>query len=308
MSETSTASRRAARHPDSVRELTYRMAEAAGAESRYLARGTGEKVHVLESGHGSAIVHLHGTMTSALSHLMLIEHMPHHRSYLVDRPGRGLSDGLPGRRRYHRDDAISFVGEVLDLLDVQSPVLVGASGGGVWATWFALAHPERVRSLVLLGAVPTFPGAHAPLPLRLMATPVVGSILRVPKPNRRMMLGIMKQMGEGESFGDHSDLLDSLVLGARDPVAVAANVVELRALTSVRGIRRDMRLTADDLRSIAVPTLMIWGDQDPVVPVQAAREAAALIPEARLEILPAGHVPQLRHPHTVATLIKSLSN
>ena len=48
---------------------------------------------------------------------------------------------------------------------------------------------------------------------------------------------------------------------------------------------------------------MIWGDHDPVVPVADARAVAELIPDARLEVLPAGHVPQLGHPERVAQLL-----
>ena len=49
---------------------------------------------------------------------------------------------------------------------------------------------------------------------------------------------------------------------------------------------------------------MIWGDRDPVVPLEHARSVAAEIPDARLEVLPAGHVPQLGHPDRVAALLE----
>jgi pimeloyl-ACP methyl ester carboxylesterase len=49
---------------------------------------------------------------------------------------------------------------------------------------------------------------------------------------------------------------------------------------------------------------MIWGDRDPVVPLAHARTLAAEIPDARLEVLPAGHVPQLGHPDRVAALLQ----
>ena len=52
---------------------------------------------------------------------------------------------------------------------------------------------------------------------------------------------------------------------------------------------------------------MIWGDSDPVVPIEAARAAAQLIPDARLEVLPAGHVPQLGHPEQVAELLTAFA-
>ena len=54
-----------------------------------------------------------------------------------------------------------------------------------------------------------------------------------------------------------------------------------------------MRVQPDDLRSLTAPTLVIWGDHDPTGTVEAAQRATSLIPNARLEMLPAGHVPWL---------------
>ena len=122
-----------------------------------------------------------------------------------------------------------------------------------------------------------------------------------------MLLRMMASVGEAETIVRHPDLLDSLVAGARDPVAVRADVAELRALITPRGFRPEMRFTDDDLRRLAVPTLMVWGDRDPVVPVERARACAATIPDARLEVLPAGHVPQLGQPERVAALLEQFA-
>jgi pimeloyl-ACP methyl ester carboxylesterase len=287
-----------------MEEVYRRMLRDAGAQGRLVPRPSGRLVHVVAAGDGPPVVHLHGTNTSALSHLMLLGRTPGTRSYLVDRPGCGLSDPDSFRPGHFREYAVDFVGDVLDALGLDSAVIAGASGGGIWATWYALAHPERVRGLVMLGSVPTLPGGRAPLPLRLAGTPGVGDLMaRAVRPGRRMLVRMMASMGEAETIVRHPDLLDSLVAGARDPVAFRANLAELRALISPRGIRTSMRFSGEDLRRLAVPTLMIWGDHDPVVPLAEARAVAAEIPQARLEVLPAGHVPWLGHPDRVAALL-----
>jgi pimeloyl-ACP methyl ester carboxylesterase len=294
-----------ATHSAGIRAAYDRMLPAAGAHQRFVTRPDGRRVHVVTCGEGPPVVHLHGTNTSSLSHLMLPGLSPGLGSFLVDRPGCGLSDPDEVRREDFRAHAVRFVDEVLDALELPTAYVVGASGGGTWATWFAMARPARVRGLVLLGSVPTLPGGRVPLPLRLVATPVVGDLMvRVPRPGRRRLLRMMASVGEAETIVRHPDLLDSLVAGARDPVAVRADVAELRALISPRGFRPGMRFTDDELRGLAVPTLMIWGDRDPVVPVERARDCAAMIPDARLEVLPAGHVPQLGHPERVAALLE----
>ncbi len=295
----------APRHTPAIEDLYGRMLRAAQAQGRFVSRPSGRRIHVVEVGDGTPVVHLHGTNTSALSHLMLPGRTPGLRSYLIDRPGCGLSDPESFRRAEFRDFAVGFVGDVLDALSLETAHLVGASGGGIWAIWYSLAHPERVRGLVLLGSVPTLPGGRVPLPLRLTSTPVIGDLLvRAVRPGRRMILRMMASMGEEETIVRHPDLLESLVAGARDPVATKANLAELRALISPRGFRTSMRLRREDLRRLAVPTLMIWGERDPVVSLAQARAAAAEIPLARLETVPAGHVPQLGHPGRVASLLQ----
>lgn len=292
------------RHPARLRDGYDRMVRAAGVQGRFIRRQSG-RVHVIEAGDGPPVVHLHGNNTSSLSHLMLLEHMATVRSYLVDRPGFGLSDPDDFPRSSFRHCAVRFVDDVLDELQLESAVLAGASGGGTWAVWYALDRPGRVRGLVLLGSVPLLPGARIPLDIRLMATPMLGHVLsRIMKPGRRMLLRLMSSVGEGDTILRHPDLLDSLLDAARDPVATAANVAELQALLSPLGTRSATRIRPDDLRRLAVATLMIWGDHDPVVAVADARAAADLIPDARLEVLPAGHVPWLGNPERVAELLE----
>ncbi len=280
------------------------MVRSAGATGRVIRMPRGGAVHVVEAGDGPPVVHLHGNNTSSLSHLMLLEHSTGVRSILVDRPGFGLSDPETFPRSEFRHHAVRFVTEVLDELGLDSAVLVGASGGGTWAVWCALDHPERVRGLAMLGSVPLLPGTRIPLGIRILATPVLGDVLtRTVRPGRRMLRRLMSDVGEGDTILRHPDLFESLVDAARDPVAMAVNVAELRALLTPFGTRSATRFGADDLRRLAVPTLMVWGDHDPVVSVADARAAAELIPHARLEVLPAGHVPQLGHPERVARLL-----
>lgn len=292
-----------------MRDRYARMLRASGVRGRFVTLGTGNRVHVIQAGDGAAVVQLHGNNTSALSHLMLLEYTTAFRSYLVDRPGMGLSDPSDFERGKFRDFAVRFVDEVLNALELESAVLVGASGGGIYATWYSLEHPERVRGLVMLGSTPTLPGGRLPPPIRMLATPGLGDVLtRAVKPGRWMLLRMMASVGESSTITRHPDLLDSLVDAARDPVAVAANRAEFRALATPFGYRRAAQIRPHDLRRLTVRTLMIWGDHDPVVSVAHARAAAQQIPDARLEVLPAGHVPQLGNPERVGRLLADFAH
>jgi len=267
----------------------------------------GDRAHVVEVGTGPPAVFLHGTNTSSLSWVPLLGQLGDMRMIAVDRPGRGLSDPAPPTPRAGvRTAAIRFLDDVLTELGLERPTLVGQSGGGVWALWYLLAHPERVGGLVLVGSAPLLPGTRPPVPLRIAATPVVGDLLsRLVRPTPKTLVRLLSSVGEGETILKHPQLLEALVAGGNDPVAAAADLAELRALIHSFGFRRSMRFRAEELRTIDAPTLLIWGDRDPVGSVAVARAAAGMIPDAQLEVLDAGHVPQLGHPDRTAELVST---
>lgn len=76
------------------------------------------------------------------------------RAIAVDRPGFGLSEPAHVPRERLRDAAIEFLDEVVDELGLETYPLAGNSMGGTWAIWYALARPERVSGIVLLGSAP----------------------------------------------------------------------------------------------------------------------------------------------------------
>jgi len=80
-------------------------------------------------------------------------------------------------------------------------------------------------------------------------------------------------------------------------------VRQVRADMSPFVYPRPLKLRPDQLRRLTVPTLLMWGDHDPVGRVEAARTIAGLLPDAQLEILPGGHVPYFCDPQRAATLL-----
>lgn len=293
----------AAGHPDEVREIYEQILADAAVGHRYIETRSGRRVHLIEAGEGPPVVLLHGGGTSSLSHLPLLAHIEGVWAINADRPGFGLSDPVSVPRERYRDSAIEFIDEVLDGLELASCALAGASGGGLWALWYALAHPERVRRLVLLTGVPLLPGTRFPVPLRVMVAPLVGDILARVKPSSAMVARFMAAMGERDTIVRHPELIESLVAAGRDPIASAAALAEYRAVGSPFGFRDALRVPPDELRGLTAPTLVIWGDHDPTGTVETAQGTASLIPNARLEVLPAGHVPWLGHAERVAELL-----
>lgn len=293
--------------PDHSTEVvaTYeRILAASRASSRFIDVGSGGRVHVIEAGDGPPIVLIHGSSTSSILMLPLLERLHGVWGIAVDRPGFGLSDPANVPRERFRQFAIDWLDAALDALGLDAAALAGSSMGGTWALWYALAHPERVHRLVLLGAAPLLPGTRVPTPLRVMAIPQVGSWLqRVMKPSPKTVVKMMASMGERETIVRFPAQIDALVAEGNDPIVGRVNMSELRAAISPFGFRGAMRVRPDELRDLKTSTLLVWGDHEPVGSLKVARATRDLIPGARLEILPAGHAPWLGNLDQTADLV-----
>jgi 2-hydroxy-6-oxonona-2,4-dienedioate hydrolase len=291
-------------HPDEVLAVHRRVLAGSAVQSRHVEVTPGRQVHVIEAGEGAPLVLLHGSGPTALLFLPLLERLNGLRTIAVDRPGFGLSDAVDLPRERYRDSAVECLDRVLDALRLDETTLLGNSMGGTWALWYALAHPERVRRLVLVGASPLLPGTRVPLPLRVVTTPKVGEFLsrRIPSTPKTVVKN-MGGMGEKHTIVHYPDQIEALVAAGHDPLASHVSLAELRAAISPFGFRRAMRLQPGELRQLTVPTLLIWGERDPIGGADIARATADTIPDAQLELLPAGHAPWLGHPDRTAALI-----
>jgi pimeloyl-ACP methyl ester carboxylesterase len=290
-------------HPNGALAVHERILAGSSAEARQIELRSGRCVHVIEAGDGATVLFLHGSGTSSLSLLPVLERLEGVRAIAVDRPGFGVSDPVQVPRERFRDAAIEFVDELLDGLKLETCALAGQSMGGTWGIWYALARPDRVRRLALLSSAPLLPQTRPPAPLRMMVTPVIGDLLAHAKPNAKMVVRLMSSFGEADTIVRYPALIEALVAAGRDPIASAANLAELRAIISPIGFRRSVRIHTDELCRLTVPTLLIWGDRDPVGAVEAAQASAAAIPDSQLEVLHGGHVPYLGNAERASELV-----
>ncbi len=292
---------------ESINELRTRLLTESGLVDRTVKIRTGHDVHAVETGQGSPLVLLHGTGDESLFLLPLIERLRGRRVIAIDRPGHGRSDAVALPRGRYREACTTWLFDALDALEIDRMDLLGYSMGGLYAAWFTLTHPERVEHLVLMGATPTMPGTTVPTPFAALATPVLGAVINRRPATRESMLEFLALIGEADGIRHHPDMLDLLVAGDADSSQAARDevraIISPWALAPGVGFRAGPAIEADELASFDLPTLLVWGADDPVGGPDAARRIAQRMPDARAEAIDAGHSPWLSHPDRCAELV-----
>ena len=193
----------------------------------------------------------------------------------------------------HADDGIEGLAQrALSLLDATAgPAIVcGESFGGPVALTLTRRYPERVRGLILLSTFARYPGLH--------------------RHGGRAMLAVSRRLGDEPALRAIS-LARRLRVG-RGLVRRDGDAIRVAYLTRPDGCAPAYRRKCEAvvqfdarpwLPTLAVPTLVIAGRLDRVVPLGAGRELARLIPGARLHVLSAGHAIPLAHAEEAGRLI-----
>ena len=242
-------------------------------------------------GDGPPIVLIHGITSSSRTWRAVIDGLAERHTVLApDLLGHGRS-GKP-RGDYSLGAYASGVRDLMALLGLDSATIVGHSLGGGIAMQFAYQFPERLDRLVLVDSRRAGPGGQ-PRAAGRRRCPAPRSSCRccsAPSPARPVAprASVLGRLGlrANANVRGLAEGLDSL----GDADARRAFVHTARSVIDPRGQRVDAR---DRLYlSEDVPTLLVWGDRDPIIPVAHGRVAHELMPDSRLETFPkAGHFP-----------------
>ncbi len=252
--------------------------------------GIGE-VHYLATGHGPPVVLLHGLGASAVAWRYNIHALSQRYAvFAPDMPGHG--DSAKPEVRYDTEFGLRFLQQFLDVLHLERPILMGNSTGGFLALAWAMRHPGWAQALVLLD-IPGM-GKEVAWPLRLAALPGIGRLLAV------------ADVATGGRFAPrlfhHPERVDprvrlELLNLLKQPGAIRAVLSALRSGIGPMGLRSSLLLVQHGDSSLPAPTLVVWGEEDRILPVEQARRFARRFPGAQLHILPdCGHWPQMEQP------------
>lgn len=267
------------------------------------AGGTQVRARVTGPEGAEPVLLLHGIGRSLADWTEQHDLLLDRRVISLDLPGFGHTPAAPGGMGLEvlADTAVA----TLDALDEHRPVhLVGSSLGGAVATTLLVRHPGRVRSLALAGSAGF--GSEVTPNLRVIAVPGLGPWLLTHSARSRTVAV------ERSLYADPSLATDARVDLAMELAAVPGRAEAFRAaLLSVGGVRgvhqpwRDELLTR--LMAYPVPTLVVWGEQDQVLPAAHLDAAAQALPHARTVLLAdAGHFPQIERPEEFAGLLTDL--
>ncbi len=269
---------------------------------RQTAQIHGQPVSYYRAGEGPPILLIHGITSSSRTWREVIPGLAeHHEVIAPDLLGHGRS--AKPRGDYSLGGYASGLRDLLTILGIGRVTVVGHSLGGGVAMQFAYQFPDKLGRLVLVDSgglgnevalflrAATLPGAEYVIPV-LFSPPArftgraVGSVLG--------RLGVkpsahVKGMAEGmESLGD--------------PDKRRAFVHTARSVIDPRGQRVDARDRLYLARD--VPTMLIWGENDRMIPVKHGREAHEMMPHSRFELMPrAGHFAHNDDPERFVSLL-----
>ena len=247
------------------------------------------------AGSGPVVLLIHGMAGSATTWKHVMPALS--RDFTVVAPdllGHGLSDKEPDD--YSLGAFASLLRDLLVALGHERATIVGQSLGGGVAMQFSYQYPERTERLVLVGSGGLGPEVN-PI-LRFLTLPGSAAVLRLACAER--VRGTIESVGSGaarlglrpapvvaELWRSYASLADD--------AARRAFLRTLRAVVDPRG----QAVSASNRLHLAagVPTLIVWGDADPIIPVDHAHAAHASIPGSRLEIFEGvGHYPHCEAP------------
>jgi pimeloyl-ACP methyl ester carboxylesterase len=245
----------------------------------YATASDGTRIHYEVHGAGEPVLLIMGLGSNAHGWYRTIPWLaPHYQVIAFDNRGTGRSDVPDGA--YTIAQMAADVGAVLDAVGHDRAHVIGASLGGMIAQRFAVASPARLRSLVLICTTPGGANALPPAPDVLQALVTGGEDQSTVYRRNAWFL-----YGENTRTNHPERIEEDLVQRNKIPTAPAGYLGQVQAAMS--------HDTWDELPTIRVPTLVVHGEADLLVPTENGRLIAQRIAGAELVLIPgAGHMLQ----------------
>jgi pimeloyl-ACP methyl ester carboxylesterase len=259
-----------------------------GSQSHFVTLADGTRMHYLEAGAASAppLLLVHGSFDSCFSWERVMPELARDfHVFAPDLPAHGLT-GKTARDRYAMQDMVAAVHGLTTKLGLSRFDIAGNSMGGNTSWLYALAHPERVRRMVLIDAA-GYPLTGGPL-VDTHPNPVKRWLYLHGNPSLLMRRGFERAVADPASVSD-AFVERAVVMLRRDGSRLAqAERNRVRDITGQPFAR---------IREIQTPTLVVWGERDQLLSPEGARRFHADLPNDELKLYAGiGHMPQLEAP------------
>lgn len=270
-------------------------ARYGGPAARYVRIDNGAMIHVRDEGprDAPAIVLLHGSNAALQTWDGWAARLaPGYRVIRIDQYGHGLTGPNPAGD-YSTQAYVAALDAVAVQLGLHRFVLAGNSFGGSIAWRYTLAHPDKVRALVLVDAAdaPDAQPTRLPIGFRLARLPMMRPILNYFTP-RSLIATSLRQ-----SVGDPRIVDDAMIDRYWELLRYPGN----RSATAERFAQQRSTITPEQLDALRLPVLVMWGAKDQLIPLRAGRWFASSIAGARLIVYPElGHIPMEEDPDRTA--------
>ncbi|MGJ8537072.1 MAG: alpha/beta fold hydrolase [Parasphingopyxis sp.] len=273
------------------RDVDDLRARYTNEASQFIELPGGLTVHVRDEGPRDApvLVLVHGSSASLQTWEPWVERLSDdYRIVTYDQPGHGLTGPTPDGN-YETAIFVETLDGVANALGLSEFALGGSSMGG-WVSWnYALAHGDRITGLALIGAsgVPEARPRKLPIGFRIAQMPVISRLMEKITP-RSMVEQSIRQSVSNEDIVD-----DIMVDRYYDLLLYPGN----RAATGARARTERSVASPETMARITVPTLLIWGEEDPLVPLSSGQWFDEHIPDSVLIAYPdIGHIPMEEAP------------
>lgn len=251
-------------------------------------------IAVYETGSGPTLVFVHGFVVDHREWQEVALRMSKSfRCVLLDLPGSGNSGRPdPGVYPYTREAFAHTMVDALDKLGYRQFMLAGHSMGGGIALNMAADHPDRIQKLCVVD--PEAMQFPLSLKARVPLLPIVGEFIFKRLYGRRLFRDYFENDVYSPNASINFDMIDSYYDFFNSKAGRDANYAIL-----VRSL--DFNALTPRLSSIHTPTLLIWGRDDKILPVEHAQELAKLLPNSSLHIIEnCGHAANEEQPDQVA--------
>jgi pimeloyl-ACP methyl ester carboxylesterase len=258
-----------------------------GADASHYVTVDGIKLHYNDAGEGKPVLCIHGGGPGATAWSNFKQNIPAitasgRRMIMVDMPGYGKSEFTDGLNEDFFDYMGRMLDEFLNALDIKGSVdVIGNSLGGQAALGLEIVKPERIKHLVLIGSQPTSAG-----------------IVIQPMPQEALKNIINYYGGDGASLEKMRRLVESLLF---DSSWVTDETIQERFEASkdpgqMRLLGLPRRDFYADLPNVAVPTLLVWGQEDKGGALEVGLQMLRKLQNARMHIFQrCGHWAQVEH-------------